>query len=265
MDKSRHDAWLNGKAYDAYVGRWSRLTAKSFLSWLAIPEGSEWLDLGCGTGALSQTILEHASPTSLLGIEPSEGFLSLAKEQIQDARATFALGSGTDIPTRDTKFDVVVSGFVLNFIPDLAMALKEMKRVTKTKGLVAAYVWDYADKAEFMRYFWDAAASLDEKASEFDEGKRFPLCRPEALESSFNAAGFSQVKVTALDIPTVFKSFDDYWQPFLGGMGPAPGYVAALTEEQKEALKTKLFKTLPIATDGSVSLIARSWAVKGQI
>ena len=262
MDKTRHDAWANAEAYESYVGRWSRITAKDFLKWLDVPKNKTWLDLGCGTDALSQTILEIAFPSNLLAVEPSEDFLTLAKCQINDDRALFALGSGSDIPTEDNSIDVLVSAYVLNFIPNLQEAFDEMKRVVKPGGVIAAYVWDYKDKTEFMRYFWDAASDLDDEAKELDEGKRFSLCHPDKLSPQFRFAGLQEVEVKAIDISTVYKDFDDYWQPFLGGIGPAPGYVASLSSREKERLRVKLYQSFLISDDGSIHLRARSWAVK---
>lgn len=138
-----------------------------------------------------------------------------------------------------------------------------MARVTRPGGVVAVYVWDYADHMQLMRHFWDAAGALDPTARELDEGQRFPLCRPEPLAQLFQAAGLRAVATRAIDIPTVFRDFDDYWLPFLGGEGPAPGYATALSEERRAALRQRLRASLPIATDGSIQLVARAWAVRG--
>jgi hypothetical protein len=141
----------------------------------------------------------------------------------------------------------------------------EMARVAKPGGTVALYVWDYADKMQFMRYFWDAAATLDPAAQELDEGSRFPLCQPQPLTELFKAAGLRDVEVIPIDIPTDFANFDDYWTPFLGGQGSAPGYNMSLSEDQRGALREQLRATLPIEADGSIHLIARAWAVRGTI
>ncbi len=210
------DTWQLGDAYDQYVGRWSRRVAPLFLDWLRMPRGRRWLDIGCGTGALSAAIQDACAPSSLIGIEPSDGFLASARRQL-GGRALFQRGSATAIPLADASVDLVVSGLVLNFIPDQPAALSEMARVTTRGGTIAAYVWDCAGKMELMRFFWDAAVRLDAGAAPLDEGVRFPLCRPEVLTRLFDAAGLQQIAVTAIDIPTPFSSFKDYWLPFLGG------------------------------------------------
>jgi hypothetical protein len=152
----------------------------------------------------------------------------------------------------------------VNFVPDPGRAVAEMARVARAGATVAAYVWDYAGKMELMRYFWDTAAALDPDAAERDEGRRFPLCRPEPLAALFRGAALREVETRPIDVPTVFRDFDDYWTPFLGGQGPAPGYAMSLDEERRAALRERLRARLPIEPDGSIRLIARAWAVRGR-
>jgi SAM-dependent methyltransferase len=259
------DVWADGAAYEQYVGRWSRLVAREFLAWLAVAPGSRWLDLGCGTGVLSQAILQYANPAAVQGIDRAEGYVAFAREQVRDARVHFAVQelqslageSGTVI------YDAVVSGLVLNFLPQPQAALGHMIRATRAGGLVAAYVWDYAGNMQLMRHFWDAAVALDPQALALDEGRRFPICQPQPLAELFRTAGLSAVEVRAIEIATDFQDFDDYWSPFLGGQGPAPSYAMALSEERRAALRERLRQSLPAAPDGSIRLAARAWAVRG--
>lgn len=262
--KKGSDTWERGSPYEQYVGRWSRRVAPLFLSWLAIPAGRKWLDVGCGTGALCAAIVDRCSPSSVAGVEPSEGFLKIAKENLA-GRAVLQQGSATAIPLGDASVDVVVSGLVLNFVPDQRAALVEMARVTGKGGAIAAYVWDYAGKMELMRFFWDAAVALDPNAAKLDEGVRFPLCRPEALEMLFADAGLKGVEVKSIDIPTLFTNFDDYWQPFLGGQGPAPAYAMSLDETARARLRDRIRARLPIEANGSISLTARAWAGRATV
>lgn len=257
------DAWVSGTAYEPYVGRWSRLVAAKFLNWLAAPAGSHWLDVGCGTGALSRTILQRAVPHKVQGIDRSEGYIAFIREQIQDERAQFEVGDGQALPVESGLYDVVVSGFVLNFIAQPNRAVAEMGRASRSGGMVAAYVWDYAGKMQFMRHFWNAATALDPAASELDEGYRFPLCQPDPLKELFQQAELKEVEVRPIDIATDFQDFDDYWVPFLGGQGPAPGYAMSLSEAQRVALRERIRTGLPFALDGSIPLVARAWAVRG--
>ncbi|HVO42214.1 MAG TPA: hypothetical protein VMT34_06315, partial [Aggregatilineales bacterium] len=136
--------------------------------------------------------------------------------------------------------------------------------VTRSGGTVAVYVWDYAGKMQFMRHFWDAATALDPTAYDRDEGRRFPVCRPEPLQQLWQAAGLNDVEVRPIDISTDFRDFDDYWTPFLGGQGPAPAYAMSLSEERRAALRERIRVGLPFAVDGSIPLVARAWAVRGR-
>jgi SAM-dependent methyltransferase len=243
------------------MGRWSRQVASPFLAWLDIPAGRKWLDVGCGTGTLCAAIADRCSPSSVAGVEPSEGFLPTARENLA-GRAVLHEGSATAIPVGDAAVDVVVSGLVLNFIPDPRAALAEMARVTAKGGTIAAYVWDYAGKMELMRFFWDAAVELDPGAANLDEGARFPLCRPDALVSLFSSAGLKRAEVKPIDVATRFSSFDDYWQPFLGGQGPAPAYAMSLDETARARLRDRIRERLPIEANGSILLNARAWATR---
>jgi SAM-dependent methyltransferase len=258
------DTWASGASYESYIGRWSRPVARSFLHWLGIPSGARWLDVGCGTGALTQTILDAAAPSSVMGVDPSEGFLLYARELVTDDRARFQLGGAEQLPAASSSFDVAVAGLVLNFVPDPRSAVSEMARVTKPDGTVAVYVWDYARKMQLLRVFWDAAVELDPGAAELDEGRRFPIAQRKALTALFTQSSLRGVSARAIDVRTVFRDFDDYWEPFLGGQGPAGAYAASLNSEQQAALRELIRARLPMASDGSTSLVARAWAVRGQ-
>ena len=257
------DNWVAGEAYERYVGRWSRVVAREFLSWLAVAGRREWLDVGSGTGVLSEAILELASPLRVKGIDSSAGFIAYARKRIQDDRAYFEIASAQAVPDGSESYDSVVAGLVLNFIPEPGQAVREMTRVTKPGGTVGAYVWDYAGKMQLMRHFWDAAAALDPRAVELDEGRRFPICHPKPLAELFRAAGLADVETRAIDIATDFTDFEDYWSPFLGGQGPAPSYAMSLSEERRVALRERIRAGLPAALDGSIRLVARAWAVRG--
>jgi len=262
--KKPNDNWANGDKYEYYMGRWSRLVAGEFIDWLAIPAGGQWLDVGCGTGALSQTILQLAEPAQIKGIDRSEGFVNFAGEHVRDSRVRFEVGDAEAMTNESESFDAVVSGLVLNFIPHPERALSEMRRVTRSGGVVSVYVWDYADGMQFIRHFFDAAVALDPRAAEHDESSRFPLCRPDALRKLFESAGLQEVEVRPIEVPTLFRDFDDYWFPFLGGVGPAPTYAMSLSEEDRGALREKIRSGLPFEEDGSIHLFARAWAVRGK-
>ena len=167
------------------MGRWSRPLAKRFVSWLRIPEGVHWLDVGCGTGALTDAICSHASPASVLGCDPAGPFIEYARSHCRDVRASFVVAGAGDLPGRAEGYGSVASSLALNFLPDPDSAVREMRSLTAPRGTVSACVWDYGGRMEFLRHFWDTAAAVDPTARDLDEGKRFPLCRPGALADLF--------------------------------------------------------------------------------
>ena len=260
---SRHDAWNFGESYDRYMGRWSRRIAPGFLDWLDQPPGLAWLDVGCGTGALTAAILSRCAPGRVAAVDPSEGFLAQARLNVPDPRVEFRLGGAEALPIDSASRDAVASALVLNFVPDIRLALSEMKRVARPGATIGFYVWDYPGGGlEFVRAFWAAATDLDPTARDLSEAKRFPFCTPEALRDFTEGAGLMDVGCVPFEVPTVFQSFDDFWQPFTLGGGPAPGYCASLIPEALERLREKLRESLPQEGDRSIRLKVRAWGVK---
>ncbi len=259
------DQWAAGTSYEAFMGRWSRRLAAPFLKWLTAPPGLDWLDVGCGTGALSHAICEHAAPASVTACDPAAPFIAFADAQPHDPRLKFVVSDTTNLPPNDGGYDQVTSAFALNFIPDPVAALRAMAAVAAPGATVSACVWDYAEGMEFLRRFWDAATALDAGAHALDEGVRFPVCQPDPLLALFHEAGLQRAACEPIEIVTTFRNFDDYWTPFLGGTGPAPSYVASLTPEHRSALAARLEQELPHGPDGSIRLIAAAWAVRGTV
>ncbi|MEV0586613.1 class I SAM-dependent methyltransferase [Nonomuraea sp. NPDC050310] len=257
------DVWTRGDAYERYMGRWGRLVAAEFVPWLRVPAGGRWLDAGCGTGALAATVLGVAEPAEVAGIDASVGFVAHARGQVSDPRARFEVGDAQALPYPDDRFDAAVSGLVVNFLPEPERALREFVRVVAPGGVVAAYVWDYAEGMGMIRSFWTAALALDPDRG--SEAALFPLCRPGPLEELWTGAGLREVAVEAIEVATVFRDFADFWTPFLAGVGPAPAYVVSLGEEHRADLRERLRASLPVAEDGSIALKARAWAVRGLV
>lgn len=259
------DRWAAGPTYEQFMGRWSRQLAPKFLSWLQIPGGRHWLDVGCGTGALTDAICRHAAPASVVACDPAQPFIEYARSRTRDQRMSFAIAGAGSLPTRPHGYDSIVSLLALNFFPDPASAVREMRLSAADQGTVAACVWDYGGGMQYLRRFWDAAVEMDPAAVDRDEGRRFPLCHRGALEQLFLDAGLREVRCAPLEIPMVFASFDDYWQPLLGATGPAPAYVASLDEDRRTALARRLDATLPRGGDGTIALTARAWAARGRV
>jgi SAM-dependent methyltransferase len=257
------DSWAAGSAYEDFMGRWSRRLAPRFVSWLEIPAGAHWLDVGCGTGALAGAICAHARPASVLACDPSAPFVEFARSRTPDARVSFVVAGVGGLPGRPGGYGSATSLLALNFFPDPEAAVREMRALAAPRGAVSACVWDYGDGMEFLRRFWDAAAAVDPAARELDEGRRFPLCRPEALTALLRAAGLGDVRCEPIDIATEFASFADYWRPLLGGTGPVPSYVASLDAPRREALARSLEAALSRGRGATIALTARAWAVRG--
>jgi len=259
------DKWAGALAYENFMGRWSRRLAPPFVSWLGIPRGLHWLDVGCGTGALTSAICSHADPASVVACDPAERFIEFARGQSDDVRVSFvATGTGS-LPRRPGGYDSVTSLLALNFFQDSGGAVHEMRSLSARRGTVSACVWDYAAGMEFLRKFWDAATALDSTAVELDEGNRFPLCQSDALRDLFRSGGLGDVRCEPIEIPTAFANFDDYWSPFLEGTGPAPAFVMSLDADRRAILARKLEETLRPRPDGTIALTARAWAVRGTV
>ena len=265
MNEPEKEAWGTSGPYEQYVGRWSRVVAKEFLTWLDIPDGRIWGDVGCGTGALIGQILTTAQPRLVIGIDKAKGFLTDARTIQHDPRVRFAQADAVLLPWASEYCHVAVSGLVLNFVPNALAMVKEMARVTRTNGQVAVYVWDYSGGMQMMRHFWDAAAQVDPGAAVLDEGERFPICQPEPLHQLFEKTGLHAVEVRAFDVPTIFRDFDDYWMPFLGKQGSAPTYLASKDSETQFQIREVLKARLPAGSDGAIHLTARAWAVRGRV
>ncbi|MEV4280431.1 class I SAM-dependent methyltransferase [Actinoplanes xinjiangensis] len=255
--------WESGTAYEAYVGRWSRHVAADFVAWLDPPPGLTWLDAGAGTGALTSAITAGAAPLRVACVDRSPGFLTAARTTAAGP-ARVCAGDATALPLRSRTFAAVVSGLTLNFVERPEVAVREFARVVTPGGAVAAYVWDYAGGMSMLREFWAAATELDPAAATLDEGLRFGFCRDDVLAAWWTGAGLRDVTTRRIEIATAFSDFDDYWRPFLGGQGPAPAYLATRTETQRTALRELLRTRLPAGPDGSITLTAAAWAVRGR-
>lgn len=263
----RHDAWTSADSYDGYMGRWSRPIAARFVDWLDQPPGRDWIELGCGTGALTAAVVAKGAPRSLLAVEPSEGFLASARARVTDGAVEFRQGDAASLAAvPPASRDVAVSGLVLNFVPDRCGALADLRRIVRPGGTVAFYVWDYPGGGiGFMRAFWTAAAALDPGARDLTEDRRFPFCTPDGLTALMVDAGLRSPECVALESPSIFADFDDLWLPFTRGAGPAPGYCASLPEDARSRLRSALSDALPREADGSIRLGTRAWALRATV
>ena len=257
-----HDIWRSAHSYEAYIGRWSREVARSFVAGLRVANGSVWLDVGCGSGALTTTILAIGNPAGVVAFDRSVEFVNHSRRVVTDRRAVFAAGDAARLPFRDESANAVVSGLVLNFVPQPETAVREMLRCARRGGVVAAYVWDYAEGMQMIRLFWDAAIALHPGAADLDEAKRFPICTAGALEQLFRSAGATEIRVSSITIPMHFPDFEGLWSPFLGGQGPAPTFATSLPDEQRAELRERLRSLVSIRANGPIELSAKAWVVR---
>jgi SAM-dependent methyltransferase len=201
----------------------------------------------------------------VLGVDRSEGYVEYATRRVSDIRACFEVGDAQALAADGDTFDVAVSGLVLNFVPNPGEMLREMSRVVVPGGCVGVYVWDYGEGMEMLRRFWDAAVALDPAAEALDEGRRFPICRREALGEALERAGLDEVETSAIIVPAQFESFEAFWSPFLGGQGPAPGYAVGLDDDARARLKERIREEMPPQTDVGLRLDLRAWAARGVV
>lgn len=258
------DMFANARAYEARMGRWSARLAPLFVNFAQIADGGRGLDAGCGTGALVKTVTAMTRHSAIVGIDPAEPFLAYARTQVADPRITFDRGNALDLPYPAGTFDYTLSLLVLMFIPHPEQAAREMRRVTRPGGTVAACTWD-REGQEMTSVFWEEAVRLAPDAAARAE-RRLRLDQAGQLAALWHATGLQHVEETVLEMDMEFTSFDDYWQSHLTGDGPSGVYVAGLPPEHRDALRHALQERLQgNRQDGAFSLRAKALAVRGVV
>ena len=252
-------------AYERFMGRWSRRLAPVFAGFAAVCDGDSVLDLGSGTGSLALTVAEAFPNARVTAIDPSSAYVAAAQKRASNHRVRFAVGNAQALELPSGRFDKTLSLLAMNFFPDPTAALREMIRVTRPDGIVAAAVWDYGEGMEMLRWFWDEAVALDPSIEARDE-RHMPLCRAGELSLLWRANGLDRVEEQGIAIELSFTSFDDYWYPFLDGQGPAGVYATSLSDGARGALAARLRdRVMGTRTGGPFTLHARAWAVKGTV
>lgn len=258
------EMFSSAAAYERFMGRWSAPLARLFAEFALAQDGGRVLDVGCGTGSMVQAVVEKNPRSAIVGIDPVQGFIDHCHARFADTRITFDRGSALELPYPDDSFDQALSLLVFHLIPDPAKAASEMRRVTRAGGKVAACAWDSVGMQR-TSILWEEQLKLDPGAAAQAERPRH--CNREGeLARLWRETGLGNVEETSLEISTDFLSFDDYWLPFLDGVGPTGSYVAKLPDDCRDALKNALRKRLLGGrADGPIHLRARAWAVRGTV
>lgn len=264
LEKAEAAMFAKSADYEQLMGRWSRRLSPLHLQFARVKDGDRVLDVGCGTGALAFTLAATLPAAQVVGIDPSPDFIAYARRSATSPRMRFEVGDAQELTFGNAEYDVTLAQLVMNFIPDHLKAAREMRRVTRPGGVVSACVWGYDDGVEMLRFFWDELVALDPAMASKDE-RTMKLSRKGQLGEVWREAGLVNVVEEPLEVELPFASFDDYWQPFLKGAGPAGAYVASLNGEARRKVEARLRQRLLGArADGAFTLKARAWCARGE-
>lgn len=266
--RARAEAALfdDAKAYERFMGRWSRLLADELVDFTGVPMRARVLDVGSGTGALAFALAAKRPQAHVVGIDPAREYVDYAASRNPSPKLlSFEVGDAQKLRFPKSSFDTCASLLVFNFIPDPAKALQELIRVTRPGGRISAAVWDYGEGMKMLRLFWDAAIAISPDAASKDE-RHMPLCRKGQLGELWQKAGLEDLHDDALEITMKFDGFADFWEPFLLGQGPAGSFASKLAPDQLAKLRRNLQTRLPVVGEKTpFSLTARAWAVRGRV
>ena len=251
----------DGAAYENYMGRWSKLVGRQFLTWLDAPPQSKWIDVGCGNGAFTDEILAISKPASVTGIDPSEGQIQFARQRHSSAEAEYRVGDAQELPFANNSFDIATMALVIAFVPAPAKALAELGRVTRPGGLVATYMWDLPTGIP--------GSPLIEAMSDMGVPRSLPpsadFSQMEPMRKLWIDAGLQSVESKQIRIKVSFSNFDEFKQWSMMPSGPLSKSILSLSAAARDELYSRLSKTLPVAADGSITYESFANAVKGKV
>ena len=249
-------------AYDGHVGRYARELARKLIDFAGVRAPDRVVDVGCGTGLLTAELADVVGAASVAAVDPSPQFVDASRARVPGADVRLA--TAEHLPLADASVDRALAQLVVNFMSDAAAGVAEMRRVTRSGGVVAAAVWDYAGEMTLLRRFWDAAVALDSSALDRDEGVCMHHCDPRSLGALWEQAGLVTVAVDELWVSTHYVSFDALWEPFAAGVAPSGAYAASLPPPLRATLREEFFRRLG-SPPGAFQLTARAWAVRGTV
>lgn len=252
----------DGAAYELFMGRWSCAAGALFLDWLAPPAWARWLEIGCGTGAFTQLVRQRCRPAAIVAVDPAPAQIAHARCQPGADTNAFHLAAAEALPCRNASHDIVVSALALNFMTDRRAALGEMRRVTRARGMIAGYVWDFAGRRMPHAPMVDALLGLGIEAPAPPGGEE---CALAALRALFADTGLNDIKTTVLDIEVSYADFAEFWNAQTPSFSPTTRLIARLPETQRNRLIDVLRATLPIGAEGGIRYPARAHAVKARV
>jgi ubiquinone/menaquinone biosynthesis C-methylase UbiE len=265
-EPARGAVFADGEAYEKFMGRRSRVCGRKFVDWLNLSEGLEWLDAGCGTGALGEVILDMCAPSVLNGIDPSEPQIKGARGKIANSRAAFHIGDAMDMPFGEASFDVAVSSFALNYVPDKQKMMNEMARVVRPGGTVATMVFDHAGGEDPARHFWRPVIARDAAFYEAEFKKRgWDITRPDIIEGFFKAAGLVEIEIHAITFEDAYEDFENFWSSITSvPMAGMTLFVNSLDEGEREEFKDVVRAEFEYDVSHPFEITSRAWAVRAK-
>jgi SAM-dependent methyltransferase len=244
-------------AYDRFMGRFSGPLAPLFADFAAIAPGARALDVGCGPGALTAELVARLGAAAVSAVDPSEPFVTAARQRNPDVAVRRA--AAEELPFVDQTFDAALAQLVVHFMVDPVAGLSEMRRVTRDGGVVAACVWDHGGGSGPVSPFW---AAVRAEGFDVDDESRLAGAREGHLAQLLGAAGLADIEDTALSVSVEYATFDDWWEPYTRGVGPAGAFVAGLDEAQRSQLRERCRVAL---RDAPFTVTARAWAARGRV
>ncbi|HET6345280.1 MAG TPA: class I SAM-dependent methyltransferase [Myxococcota bacterium] len=252
----------DGSVYERMMGRWSRVAGEAFLAWLAPGRGLRWLDVGCGNGAFTETLIARTAPAAISGLDPSEGQIAYARTRTRLAMADLRVGDAQSLPYDDGTFDAAVMALVIAFVPDPGAAVAEMARVVKPGGSVSTYMWDVLAGGTPIEPLREALRAMGQDAP---HPHTAAASGQDALRATWETAGLRRIEHTVLRISVSFASFEDFCASVIVPVGPLGAITSKLGPKQREALHAELRKQLPIAADGRITYASFANAIKGEV
>ena len=252
---------IAARVYDRFVGRYAPALGRELIAYAGVRPGDRAVDVGCGPGALTTELVTLLGAPSVAAAEPSEPFAAACRSRLPEVRVEVA--GAEALPFESGSFDHALAQLVVNFMKDARAGVGEMRRVTRPGGAVSAAVWDYAGEMTMLRRFWDAVVESDPATAGQDEGT-MPYSTPDTLADLWTTVGLCDVQTAAAVVPASYDDFDDLWQPFERGVGPAGAYTSTLDPDARAALKAAYRSRLGVH-DGPFDLTARAWLVTGTV